>query len=179
MILGLDGKIGLLDGIVFWAFFIAYLSYLFINARKNKENTDDESSREIKLIKQLAFITGGLIAIIAGSKFAVYGATEIARAVGISERFIGLTVVALGTSHPNLYTSVNAARKGNADIAKGNIVGSNIFNILFIVGTTAFVRQVPFDPKFIVDSVVMVVAGIILWAAVYEALILLECTLVQ
>lgn len=168
IILGLDGNIGLLDGIVFWAFFIAYLSYLFINSRKNKENTDDESSREIKLIKQLAFITGGLIAIIAGSKFAVYGATEIARAVGISERFIGLTVVALGTSLPELFTSVNAARKGNADIAIGNIVGSNIFNILFIVGTTAFVRQVPFDPKFIVDSVVMVVAGIILWAAVLK-----------
>lgn len=163
IILGLDGNIGLLDGIVFWAFFIAYLSYLFINARKNKENTDDESSREIKLIKQLAFIIGGLIAIIAGSKFAVYGATEIARAVGISERFIGLTVVALGTSLPELFTSVNAARKGNADIAIGNIVGSNIFNILFVIGTTSLICSVPFESKFMIDSMIAVIAGLVLW----------------
>ena len=110
-----------------------------------------------------------MAAIILGSDLAVDNATIIASDIlHIDDRLIGLTIIALGTSLPELMTSVMAARKGNADIAVGNILGSNIFNILFIVGTTAFVRQVPFDPKFIVDSVVMVVAGIILWAAVFK-----------
>ena len=110
----------------------------------------------------MLFIAGGMGAIILGSKLAVDSATELARIIGVSERYIGLTIVALGTSLPELFTSVNAARKGNADIAIGNIVGSNIVNILFVIGTTGLVTPVPFAHKYILDSIVMIAAGIIL-----------------
>ena len=99
-----------------------------------------------------------------GSDFAVEGATEIARYFGMSERFIGLTIVAFGTSLPELVTSVTAARRGNADIAIGNIVGSNIFNILFVIGTTALICDVPFDQKFVIDTIVAIFSGVLLWA---------------
>ena len=87
---------------------------------------------------------------------------------GLSERFIGLTIVALGTSLPEFVTSVNAARKGNADIAIGNIVGSNIFNILFVIGTSALIIPVPYEAKFITDGVIAIAAGVLLWLAVFK-----------
>ena len=105
----------------------------------------------------------GLALIILGSDFAVDAATEIARILGLSERFIGLTIVALGTSLPELFTSVMAARKGNADIAIGNIVGSNIFNILFVVGLSALIIPVPFAEAFRIDTLAAIGAGLLLW----------------
>ena len=90
-------------------------------------------------------------------------ASELARSFGISERFIGLTIVALGTSLPELFTSVIAAKKGNADIAVGNIVGSNIFNIFFVVGITSLITDVPFASKFIIDSIFMILAAVLLF----------------
>ena len=105
---------------------------------------------------------GGVL-VVKGSDLAVEGASAIARYFGISERFIGLTIVALGTSLPELVTSVTAARKGNTGIAIGNIVGSNIFNILFVAGTTALICDVPFEEKFIVDTAVAVFSGVLLW----------------
>ncbi len=160
LLLGYDKKMNFLDGGILWIAFIIYLIYLFRNAKKNKEK--EPEGQHASGIRQMLYIIGGLIAIILGSKITVYGATEIARLVGISERFIGLTIVALGTSLPELFTSVAAARKGNADIAIGNIVGSNIFNILFIVGTTSFIRTISFDTKFMVDSVVVILSGVLL-----------------
>ena len=94
--------------------------------------------------------------------------TMIARAAGLSQRFIGLTIVALGTSLPELVTSVSAARKGKADIAIGNIVGSNIFNILFVVGTTALITPVVFKPEFMIDTMISLAAGILLWLCVFR-----------
>lgn len=164
LILGYDKKINFLDGVILWIAFIIYLIYLFRNAKKNKEK--DPEGQYASSIRQIVSIAGGLIAIILGSKIAVYGASEIARIVGISERFIGLTIVALGTSLPELFTSVTAAKKGNADIAIGNIVGSNIFNILFVVGTTSLITTVPFDTKFIVDSFVVILSGVLLLSCV-------------
>ena len=81
----------------------------------------------------------------------------------MSERFIGLTIVAFGTSLPELVTSVSAARKGNAGIAIGNIVGSNIFNILFVIGTVALICPVPFESRFVIDTVVAILCGVLLW----------------
>ena len=93
----------------------------------------------------------------------VSGASAIARYFGMSERFIGLTIVAFGTSLPELVTSVTAAKRGNAGIAIGNIVGSNIFNILFVIGTTSLICSVPFESKFMIDSMIAVIAGLVLW----------------
>ena len=95
-------------------------------------------------------------------------ATAIAKAVGVSQRFIGLTIVALGTSLPELVTSVSAARKGKADIAIGNIVGSNIFNILFVVGTTALITPVVFASNFLIDTAIAAAAGLLLWICVVK-----------
>lgn len=106
--------------------------------------------------------------VVKGSDLAVSGASEIARYFGMSERFIGLTIVAFGTSLPELVTSVMAAKKGNVGIAIGNIVGSNIFNILFVIGTTALICTVPFEPKFLIDSGVAVFSGILLWIGTFR-----------
>ena len=102
-------------------------------------------------------VLGGVM-VVMGSDFAVSGATEIARFFGMSERFIGLTIVAFGTSLPELVRSVTAARKGNAGIAIGNIVGSNIFNILYVIATAALNCSVPFERKFIIDTIIAVLS---------------------
>ena len=108
----------------------------------------------------------GAAMIVFGSDITVDAATAIAKIFGMSERFIGLTIVAFGTSLPELVTSVTAALKGKTDIAVGNIVGSNIFNILFVVGTTALIIPVPFNPAFVVDTVVAIGAAVLLWICV-------------
>ncbi|MBQ8852556.1 MAG: sodium:calcium antiporter, partial [Oscillibacter sp.] len=105
-----------------------------------------------------------LVLIVWGSDIAVDAATSVARILGMSERLIGLTIVALGTSLPELFTSVSAAKKGNADIAIGNIVGSNIFNILFVVGTSALVTPIPFAAAFRTDTVIAIAAALLLFA---------------
>lgn len=112
-------------------------------------------------------VLGGIL-VVKGSDFAVSGASAIARYFGMSERFIGLTIVALGTSLPELVTSVTAARRGNAGIAIGNIVGSNIFNILFVIGTAALICPVPFERKFIADTVIAIGAGVVLWLGTFR-----------
>ena len=161
LILGWDGTISLVDGLIMLALFAGYLVFLFIGA---KNNPVEEPAKELPLWKALTLTVIGLGLIILGADIAVDAATALARIFGMSERFIGLTIVALGTSLPELFTSVSAARKGNADIAIGNIVGSNIFNILFIVGLSALIVPVPFADPFRIDTVIAIVAGIVLLA---------------
>lgn len=159
--LGVDGKIGFLDGVVLSLIFLSYLGWLFFTARKDKE-ADMAAVEKTSLWKSLLGTGAGLVLIIAGSHAAVDGASNMAEILGMSERFIGLTIVALGTSLPELVTSVSAARRGNADIAIGNIVGSNIFNILFVVGISALITPVPFSVGFYIDIVTAVSACILL-----------------
>lgn len=163
LIQGLDGSVTLLDGIVLLVVFAGYLTYLVINARKNPEQLEEDQIKNQSIWMCLLWTAVGLVAIILGSNFSVDAASNIARILGLSERFIGLTIVALGTSLPELVTSVMAARKGNADIAIGNIVGSNIFNILFVVGLSSVIVSVPFASAFIVDMIVAIAAGVLLW----------------
>ena len=159
------GNITFSEGILLWVLFILYLTYLFVMAKRNKDETDDKQE-EKPLWKLIIFILLGLFMIVFGSDISVDGASAIAKAVGISERFIGLTIVALGTSLPELVTSIAAARKGKADIAIGNIVGSNIFNILFVVGTTSLITPVVFASYFIIDTAIAIAAGILLLVGV-------------
>lgn len=168
MVLGLDGTISFVDGVILLAAFILYLVYLFVLAKKDQQvnGPDEDPDPEkgpISISKALLLIVVGLGLIILGSNLAVDGATGLALFFGLSERFIGLTIVALGTSLPELFTSVMAARKGNADIAIGNIVGSNIFNILFVVGISSLIIPIVFDPAFIIDTLVAVGAAVLLW----------------
>lgn len=162
---GLDGKISFIDGVVLCLAFAAYLSYLYIMAVRNKVD-DDLQEYGYPLRRCLLSTVGGLAVIIAGSNLTVNAATAIAAYAGLSERFIGLTIVALGTSLPELFTSVTAARRGNADIAIGNIVGSNIFNILFVVGLSALIIDIPFAAAFQFDTYVAIGTAGLLWLCV-------------
>lgn len=162
-----DNEIVLWEGVVLWAAFIVYLLYLLWMAKKNKEEIPQEEEKK-PMWQLLLMVTVGVVLIVLGSDVAVDAATAIARIVGLSERFIGLTIVALGTSLPELVTSVNAARKGKADIAIGNIVGSNIFNILFVVGTTALITPVAFEANFVIDTLIAAAAGVLLWLCVFK-----------
>ena len=151
------------EGAVLWALFLVYLGYLFHSARKKQAEEPPESGgSSAPMWRLILFALLGLVLVVWGSDVAVDAATAIALQFGLSERFIGLTIVALGTSLPELFTSVTAARHGKADIAIGNIVGSNIFNILFVVGTTALITPVAFAPRFVIDTLIATAAGLLL-----------------
>ncbi len=156
-----DNQITRLEGVLLWGLFIVYLAYLFRMAKKNKEEQDD-AAKQKSLWLQLLMLVGGVAVIVGGSNITVDSATKIAEFFGVDDRIIGLTVVALGTSLPELVTSVIAARKGNADIAIGNIVGSNIFNILFVAGTSALIIPIEFQPAFVIDLCIAIAAGVLL-----------------
>ncbi|MGM9629444.1 calcium/sodium antiporter [Butyricicoccus sp.] len=168
VVMGLTGnEIRFIEGVVLWALFLVYLAYLFHLSRTGVEE-DEPAHAPMSIAKcLLAIVVGGVIVVL-GSDFAVDGATGIARMIGLSERFIGLTIVALGTSLPELVTSVTAARRGNAGIAIGNIVGSNLFNILFVTGTTALITPVVFESAFVIDALVAIAAGVLLWLGTFR-----------
>lgn len=184
---GTGGNIGLWEGVVLTILFLAYVSYLLWMSKKNGFPESNGSApgqehpssgpkaavsgtlvaasvRKGRLWQPVLSTSAGLAMIVLGSRIAVDAATDLARLFGMSERFIGLTIVALGTSLPELFTSVSAAAKGNADIAIGNIVGSNIFNILFVVGISALITPVPFSAQFQADMWTAAAAGVLLLA---------------
>ena len=165
-----DHVVGRADGVILWVLFIAYLLYLFKMAKSGEyvpEELPDED-KPIPVWKMVLLIIVGAVMIVLGSDMAVDAASELARIFGMSERLIGLTIVAFGTSLPELVTSVTAAVRGKADIAVGNIVGSNIFNILFVVGTSALITPVVYASNFLVDSIVCIVTMILLWLCVFR-----------
>lgn len=164
-LLGLfDNVIGFFDGVILWVLFIAYLVYLFFMAKKGKNEQEDsiDIPGKNKMPRLIIFGIIGVVLVIFGSNITVDAATNIARTFGMSERFIGLTIVALGTSLPELVTSITAGIKKNADIAIGNIVGSNIFNILFVIGTSALITPVAYQPQFLFDTIVCVAVAVLL-----------------
>ena len=159
-----DQTVSRVDGIILWVMMIVYMIYLLNMAKKGEANAEAAVKEEKKPIwKLLILVAVGLVLIVWGSDVTVNAATNIALAFNVSERIIGLTIVALGTSLPELMTSVTAARKGKADIAIGNVVGRNIFNILFVVATTAVITPVVYAESFLVDSVMMIESAVLLW----------------
>lgn len=168
LLAGMSGNVvGRGEGAMLWVLFLIYLGYLLYMAMNGRE----EAVKEQQMVPLWQMLLGaliGLFLIVAGSDVTVNAATEIAKLMGMSERFIGLTIVALGTSLPELFTSVSAALKGKADIAIGNIVGSNIFNILFVVGTAALITPVSFQPNFRMDTVVAIGAAVLLFLGTFR-----------
>ncbi len=160
----MDNKISRIEGILLLVLMLVYLGYLFVIA-KTGEATDSEETvgQEQKIWLLLVKVIIGVAMIVVGSDVAVDGATGIATVLGLSERVIGLTIVAIGTSLPELVTSVTAALKGNTGIAVGNIVGSNIFNLLFVVGITAVITPVAYHSSFFTDSIVAIFSVILLF----------------
>ena len=142
------------DGVVLLLFFVIFLSYVLEMAKKDREMFDElavTKESNIPIWLSLIYIVGGLLGLSLGGRWIVNGAVEIARAFKVSEKFIGLTIVAVGTSIPELATSLVASIKGNDEIALGNAVGSNIFNIFFILGVSALIRPIEYHSAFNVD----------------------------
>lgn len=163
-LLCLDGQISRFDALLFLIAFVEFMIYaLRIAKKKHYENNQQTKNTTSSLFKSIIFIILGLIFLILGSNIFVNGATGIARELGVSEAIIGLTIVAIGTSLPELATSVISAAKGHSGIAIGNVLGSNIFNILFILGVTGIVHPMKISEVSIVDMLVMVVSMILLW----------------
>jgi len=159
-----DGVLTHIDGIILSIFFLGYLYFLYISAKSNRIDKSERPLGDVKsLLKYLALILIGGTVVVLGSDIAVDAAVEIATLAGLSEKFIGLTIVALGTSLPELATSVTAARKGNADMAVGNVVGSNIFNILFVLGISSLIIPIPFARGFFIDGLTALVSAMVLW----------------
>lgn len=165
-----DNRISRPEGVILWAFMILYLLYLLWCTKHGtdvpEESEEEKDKGNTAIWKLLLMIVVGALLIVWGSDITVDAATVIAQLFGMSERLIGLTIVAFGTSLPELVTSATAAVKGKADIAVGNIVGSNIFNILFVVGTTALITPVAYSTNFLIDSAVAVAAVVLLFVCV-------------
>lgn len=168
-LLGLfDNTVGRLDGILLWVLLGVYMVYLLKMAKKGTASEEGKEKKKMPVWKMLLMVVVGAVMIVFGSDVTVDAATKLATIFGMSERFIGLTIVALGTSLPELVTSATAAVKGKADIAMGNIIGSNVFNILFVVGTTAVITPVPYNASFLVDSIVAIAAVVLLLLCVLK-----------
>lgn len=174
LLLGMWGNdISRVDGIIFWLFFIAYFTYLFVMAKKGMASAgetakEEENEKPMPIWLMLILIAVGGVLIVWGADVTVDSASAIAETFGMTKRLIGLTIVALGTSLPELITSVTAARKNKADIAIGNIVGSNIFNILFVIGTSSIITPIVFENSFIFDTVIAIAASVILFFCVLK-----------
>ena len=155
-----------IDGIVFIAFFIIFLYYTFGISKVSGENTDLEI-KDMSYMKSSLYIVGGLLGLVFGGKWIVDGAIKIAEGFNVSQSLIGLTVVAIGTSLPELATSAVAAYKKQSDIAIGNVVGSNIFNIFWILGLSAVINPLPFSKDSVIDIIMTIVASLILFLIMF------------
>lgn len=160
------GVISRLDGIILLVLFVAFLWYV-AKQLKNDPSEAEIVTKKYPAWKMAVFIVGGLAGLIVGGRLVVTSAVDIARVLGMSEKLIGLTIVAAGTSLPELATSVVAAIKKNNDIAVGNIVGSNIFNIFLILGVSSVINPVSFNPVFNVDLALLTFGTLLLFFAMF------------
>ncbi|WP_053361517.1 calcium/sodium antiporter [Bacillus sp. FJAT-27251] len=152
------------EGIILLLFLSIFLYYIYEVARNSRssDSVEEVQNRDITWGKNLVFTVGGMAAIIFGGDMVVDNATQIALSIGMSETLVGLTIVAIGTSLPELVTSITAALKKQTEIALGNIVGSNIFNILFVLGTSATIAPLAVDNRIFTDVVCMIILTVVL-----------------
>lgn len=152
-----------LEGIVLLILFVYFVGSQVsgaLKARKESAEEEDDEYKVLSPVKSVVYILGGIVAIVLGGDFVVDSATEIALQFGLSQTFIGLTIVAMGTSLPELVTSVVAAKKGENDLALGNVVGSNIFNILLILGASATILPITIEAAAIYDMIILIAMSI-------------------
>lgn len=154
------------DGLILLLFFVIFLIYVFEITLKNPEEQPSEVKPQ-KFWISVAMIVGGLTGLILGGKWIVDGAIVFARQAGLSEAIISLTIVAAGTSLPELATSLAAARRGSSGMVIGNVVGSNIFNIFFILGAGALINPIPFAPAWNFDLLVTILFTILVFVFVF------------
>ncbi|MBP8910146.1 MAG: sodium:calcium antiporter, partial [Phycisphaerae bacterium] len=152
-----------IDGLILLCFFAIFLYYSASIAR-NFEGVESAASRAVVNLSRIAvMMVIGFVSLILGSQWVVDGAVKMATTLGVSEAVIGLTIVAVGTSLPELATSAAAAYRKNPDIAIGNVVGSNIFNLFFILGVSAVIRPIPFETRANLDIGALVVSSVLLF----------------
>ncbi|MCK9494018.1 MAG: calcium/sodium antiporter [Dehalococcoidia bacterium] len=172
LVLGVDGHIGRIDGVLLFAGILAYTAWAVVSSRRAskalvdeyEEEFGEEAKSSMGIVRDIAFVLGGLVLLVLGSEWFVNGATEFAEQLGVSDLVIGLTLVAAGTSMPELATSVVASIRGERDIAVGNVVGSNIFNILAVLGMAGIVAGndvTVADSALRVDIPVMIAVAVI------------------
>lgn len=166
---GTERLVTRVEGILLLLFFVIFLRYTFARAKSDKENENDPAAvnaqerKEMPIWRSILYVVGGLAGLVYGGDRFVAGASGVALSLGMSEAMVGLTIVAAGTSLPELAASVAAAVKGNSGIAVGNVIGSNIFNIFLVLGMTSTVRQLPFGGISHLDLCVMLFASLIFW----------------
>ena len=154
------------DGLILFLFFSLFLYYIYRQLTSGAEQIDINFAN-LSATKISLLIIGGLAGLIIGGKLVVDAAVDIAVSLNISQKIIGLTIVAAGTSLPELTTSIIAAMKKNSDIAIGNVIGSNIFNILLILSISSFIHPIDFDPKFNIDLYMLAFGTILVLVAMY------------
>ena len=163
---GTDNFISRSEGIMLLLFFLIFLAYNLIVSKSG--GADEEMETKVySTLKSVLYIILGLAGLILGGRLIVNSAVNIAEVIGLSERIIGLTVVSIGTSLPELATSIIAVRKRNVDIAIGNVVGSNIFNIFLILGTSATINAIPLTEESFFDILVNIMAGLLLFIFIF------------
>lgn len=171
LIWGGNSQISTLSGIVLLILCIGYMLSLIITIKKSntydENNKNKESREEIKILTCIMKILIGVIGVVIGGQMVVNSAKDIATAFGMSQKLIGLTIVAIGTSLPELVTSIIATIKGENDIALGNVFGSNIFNMLLILGTSATIRPITVAPELGIDLIFIIVVTLILGAFMF------------
>lgn len=158
--------IGRIGGIVLLLMFCYFLYNTFRHAKDHPEEADAEAIKPMGVGKAILLVSCGFIGLVVGGELIVQSAVDIATRCGVSEAIIGLTIVALGTSLPELATSVIAAFKKNSDIALGNVIGSNIFNVFFVLGTSATIRPLPAYEGIELDAIIAASGSVIVWMAV-------------
>ena len=165
-VLGVIGfAIGRIDAAILLILFITFVTYLVLYAMKNRTSDDEvDEAKSRSAIVSLLFIIGGVAAVVFGGDFVVNAAVDVAKACGMSENLVGLTIVAVGTSLPELVTSIVAARKNEVELALGNAVGSNIFNILGILGVAGVISPMTVITDNLIDIGILVVFSAIVWA---------------
>lgn len=164
LVLGYIGMVlGRPDGIVLLVLFAGFIIWMVRSALRARAEASDEEYDVLPVWKCIVFIIGGIIAIKFGGDFVVNGASTIAAKMGLSQNLIGLTIVACGTSLPELVTSVVAAKKNELDMALGNVIGSNIFNILFVLGIAAAMSPMGFIMENVIDIIILMVLSLVVW----------------
>ena len=153
-------NISQIEGIILLVILLAYIIYLVRSARKSKD-ADVVEKPKLSLPKSIIFILVGIAGIVLGGDLVVNSASDIAIALGMSEALVGLTIVAIGTSLPELVTSITALRKGDNQLVIGNVIGSNIFNILFVLGASSAISAIPLDSSLLIDVLFMVAVTIL------------------
>ncbi len=158
-----ENVISITDGLLLLCFFVIFIGYTFAIAKQGNGNSQEEEIKQLSIGKSTVYILAGLVGLVLGGQWFVEGASNIARELGVSESVIGLTLVAGGTSLPELATSIVAALKKNPEIAIGNVVGSNLFNIFFVLGCSASITPLHLTGITNFDLLTLIASGLLLW----------------